>query len=68
VVAGDGRSSSRRTRRREEFKDYSVVDPKDIGGGPDVLIDIPVVKVDDVDVEAKRSAMLAKAPARRSVM
>jgi hypothetical protein len=51
VVSGDGRSSSRRTRKREEFKDYSVVDPKDIPGGPDVLIDVPVVKVDDVDVE-----------------
>jgi len=48
---GNGRSSSRRTRKREEFKDYSVVDPKDIAGGPDVLIDVPVLKVDDVDIE-----------------
>jgi hypothetical protein len=51
VVGGNGRSSSRQTRKQEEFKDYSVVDPKDIDGGPDVLIDIPVVKVDEVDVE-----------------
>ena len=51
VVGGNGRSSSRRTRKQEEFKDYSVVDPKDIEGGPDVLIAVPVVKVDEVDVE-----------------
>jgi hypothetical protein len=48
---GNGRSSSRRTRKQEEFKDYSVVDPKDIAGGPDVLIDVPVVKVDEIDIE-----------------
>ena len=50
-VVSNGRGSSRRKRKREEFKDYSVVDPKDIAGGPDVLIDVPVVKVDDVDIE-----------------
>ena len=49
----DGRDSSGRTRKRQEleFKDYSIVDPKDIPGGPDVLIDVPVVKVDEVDIE-----------------
>jgi hypothetical protein len=51
VVGGNGRSSSRRTRKQEEFKDYSVVDPKDIEGGPDVLIAVPVVKVDEIDIE-----------------
>jgi hypothetical protein len=51
VASGNGRSSSRRSRKREEFKDYSVADPKDIPGGPDVLIDVPVVKVDEIDVE-----------------
>ena len=52
VTSGsNGRSSSSRKRKREEFKDYSVVDPKDISGGPDVLIAVPVVKVDEIDVE-----------------
>jgi hypothetical protein len=51
VASRNGRSSKRRTRRREEFKDYSVTDPKHIEGGPDVLIAVPVVKVDDVEVE-----------------
>jgi hypothetical protein len=41
----------RRSSKRDEFKDYSVVDPKDIEGGADVLIDVPVVKVDEIDVE-----------------
>jgi hypothetical protein len=51
VASGKGRSSSRGTRKRKEFEDYSVVDPKDINGGPDVLIDVPVVKVDEIDIE-----------------
>ncbi len=37
--------------RTEEYKDYSVRDPKKIEGGPDVLIDVPVVKVDEIDLE-----------------
>jgi hypothetical protein len=51
VVNKNGRSSSARKRKREEFKDYSVVDPKDIEGGPDVMVAVPVVKVDEVDIE-----------------
>jgi hypothetical protein len=47
----DGRSSPRRTRSREEFPDYSVVDPKELPEGPDVLLDVPVVKVDEIDIE-----------------
>ena len=49
--SSNARKSSRRTRSKEEFEDYSVVDPKDVGEGPDVLIDVPVVKVDEIEVE-----------------
>jgi hypothetical protein len=38
-------------RSREEFDDYSVLDPSDIEDGADVLLDVPVVKVDEVDLE-----------------
>jgi hypothetical protein len=38
-------------RQRAEYKDYSVLDPRKIQGGPDVLIAVPVVKVDEVDLE-----------------
>jgi hypothetical protein len=47
---GRGRSGGRK-RKREEFPDYSVFDPKDVPEGPDVLVDIPVVKVDKIDIE-----------------
>lgn len=49
--SSNGRSSSRRTRRREEFADYSILDPRDLPAGPDVLLDVPVVKVDEIDIE-----------------
>ncbi|HYV14574.1 MAG TPA: hypothetical protein VE972_00970 [Conexibacter sp.] len=48
---GNGRSSSRRTRRSDEFADYSILDPRDLPPGPDVLLDVPVVKVDEIDIE-----------------
>jgi hypothetical protein len=48
----NGRSSSSSgTRRRDEFADYSIIDPRDLPPGPDVLLDVPVVKVDEIDVE-----------------
>lgn len=47
----NGRRSSSRKRRREEFPDYSVFDPNDVPEGPDVLLDVPVVKVDKIDIE-----------------
>jgi hypothetical protein len=48
----NGQSASRsRTRKPEEFEDYSVVDPSEIPDGPDVLLDVPVVKVDLIDIE-----------------
>jgi hypothetical protein len=47
----NGRASTRKRRRKEEFEDYSLADPKDIPEGPDVLVDVPVVKVDKVELE-----------------
>ena len=38
-------------RKKEEYEDYSLVDPKKIEEGPDVLLDVPVVKVDEIDLE-----------------
>lgn len=34
-----------------EYPDYSIVDPKELPDGPDVLLDVPVVKVDEIDIE-----------------
>jgi hypothetical protein len=34
-----------------EYPDYSVLDPADVPEGPDVLLDVPVVKVDEIDIE-----------------
>jgi phage-related protein len=47
----NGQPSSRRGRSREEIPDYSILDPEEIPEGPDVLLDIPVVKVDEIDIE-----------------
>src|SRR5687768_10989533 len=47
----NGRASTKRTRSKDEFADYSVADPKKIPEGPDVLIDVPVVKVDEIEIE-----------------
>jgi hypothetical protein len=49
----DGRTASQRSRVRSEYPDYSIVDPRDMPEGPDVLLDIPVVKVDELDVEVE---------------
>jgi hypothetical protein len=38
-------------RSRHEFPDYSIVDPHKLPDGPDVLLDVPVVKVDEIDIE-----------------
>jgi hypothetical protein len=48
------RSRSNRTRKsrsRDEFPDYSIVDPRELPDGPDVLLDVPVIKVDEIDIE-----------------
>ena len=53
-ASDNGRSRSRsKTRSQEEFDDYSIVDPAEIDEGPDVLVDVPVVKVDEIDIEVE---------------
>lgn len=49
--SGNGRRSSSRTGRRADYRDYEIRNPKEIDEGPDVLLDVPVVKVDEIDVE-----------------
>lgn len=44
-------SKSKSNGKREEFPDYTIVDPGDLPEGPDVLLDVPVVKVDEIDIE-----------------
>jgi hypothetical protein len=48
---GNGRRSTQRKHKKSDFPDYSVVDPNDVGEGPDVLVAVPVVKVDEIDIE-----------------
>lgn len=38
-------------RMRNDYPDYSILDPRDLPEGPDVLLDVPVVKVDEIDIE-----------------
>lgn len=47
----NGRASSRSKSSRPDVPDYSILDPEEIPEGPDVLLDIPVVKVDEIDIE-----------------
>jgi hypothetical protein len=51
--SSNGRRSGSKSKSgsRQEFEDYSIVDPAEIPEGPDVLIDVPVVKVDEIDLE-----------------
>src|SRR5215207_10450281 len=51
--SGNNGSSKNGTRSKEQYPDYSIVDPKDIPEGPDVLLDVPVVKVDEIDLEVE---------------
>jgi hypothetical protein len=48
------RQSNSKGPRKEEFDDYSIVDPADIDDAPDVLVDVPVVKVDEVKVDVEQ--------------
>lgn len=48
---GNRRAPARRRREHEDLPDYSLTDPHDIPAGPDVLLDVPVVKVDTIDIE-----------------
>lgn len=45
------KTQSKKSRSRPKIPDYSVVDPKKIESGPDLIVDVPVVKVDKVGVE-----------------
>jgi hypothetical protein len=46
-----GNSSTKGSRaKREQFEDYSIIDPKDES---DVLVDVPVVKVDEISLEVE---------------
>jgi len=60
--SSDRRSSSTQ-RRRDEYPDYEIRDPAEIDEGPDVLLDVPVVKVDEIDVEVEdlRAAVSVRA-------
>jgi hypothetical protein len=51
--SSNGRSSSSKKRSKQEFEDYSIVDPNDIPDGSDVLVDVPVVKVDEIDIQVE---------------
>jgi hypothetical protein len=35
----------------EHYDDFAIVDPERIPEGPDVLLDVPVVKVDEIEIE-----------------
>jgi hypothetical protein len=60
--SGSSRSNGRRSfgssskvsrAKREQYEDYSIIDPKDIPDGPDVLVDVPVVTVDEISLEVE---------------
>jgi hypothetical protein len=61
--SGDGRQSSGRRQPRREYPDYDVVDPSEIDHRPDVVLDIPVVKVDEIclDVDHLRATVSLRA-------
>ena len=48
------RRSSNKSKAKPKFEDYSIVDPKDLPDDEeDVLVDVPVVKVDEIDIEVE---------------
>jgi hypothetical protein len=51
--SGDGHRPSGRREPRREYPDYEVVDPSEIDDRPDVMLDIPVVKVDEIDLDVE---------------
>jgi hypothetical protein len=64
------RAQQRRARKAKHFPAYAVVDPKRIPDGPDVLVDVPVAKVDEVDVEVDdlRAQVAVMAEVRKILM
>jgi hypothetical protein len=61
--SSNGRSSSSRKRKPADYPDYEILDPEEIDGEPDVMLDVPVVKVDEIDVEVEdlRAAVSVRA-------
>ncbi|HSJ18801.1 MAG TPA: hypothetical protein VK920_11965 [Solirubrobacterales bacterium] len=48
------RAQRRRSQRKsKEYPDYAVTDPQQIADGPDVILDVPVAKVDEIDIEVE---------------
>jgi hypothetical protein len=61
-----GRNERRQGKDRPNYDDYAVVDPTKIEQGSDVIVDVPVVKVDKIEVEADdlraQVAVMAEVP------
>jgi hypothetical protein len=59
----NGRQSSSRTHSPEDYLDYEVIDPADIDDELDVILNVPVVKVDKigVDIDHLRAAVSVRA-------
>lgn len=57
------RSNARQDR---DLPDYTVVDSRKLPDGPDVLLDVPIVKVDQIDIEVEdlRAQVAVMAEAR----
>src|SRR5215207_893174 len=64
------RAQQRRSRKAKHFPAYAAADPKRIPDGPDVLVDVPVAKVDEVDVEVDdlRAQVAVMAEVRKILM
>lgn len=45
--------SSKKRSREDKYDDYAIVDPEKIPEGPDALVDIPVVKVDSIEIKVE---------------
>src|SRR5690606_29739453 len=41
----------KRQRNSNSYPDYEILDPEEIDQGPDVMLVVPVVKVDEIDLE-----------------
>ena len=68
-AGNNGRRSTPRKRKRDDYPDYEILDPEKIEGGPDVMLDVPVVKVDEIDVEVDdlRAAVSVRAELKELV-
>ena len=63
------RSSNGRNNGRTEYPDYELTSPDEIESDPDVMLDVPVVKVDEIDLEVDdlRAAVSVRAELRQLV-